>query len=167
MRVMLFFILFSVHFFLSLFFFYTYGSRRGGKEGTQQDRHGQRQQQIFAVGVSNLWEFTIFLSCGKSTAILLHQVGRDRGASGREEEVEGQAGGLHKEKGGQMRGGGSSRGLLWAVSQSGGLRQAGDDREEEDERTEAGQHCCCPASSLAFRYVKHNKSISSDKIRFQ
>ena len=35
---------------------------------------------------------------------------------------------------------------------------AADEDDEEQVRTKAGQHCCCPASSLASRYVKYNKS---------
>ena len=69
-----------------------------------------------------------------------------------------------KEEGGRRREAGESRRLIQAGSQrsgAGNLDEQGAVADEEDKQVGqggAGQHCCCPAFSLASRFKYHKST---------
>ena len=72
---------------------------------------------------------------------------------------------MPKEEGGQRSEAGASRGLRQAGGSRCGAEGLASGRRWRTKRTskqvrvEAVQHCCCPDSSLASKYVKYNESI--------
>ena len=71
---------------------------------------------------------------------------------------------MPKEEGGRMSGAGVSRELRLAGGRKSGVEDLASGRRQtkrtsKQVRTEAGQHCCCPSSSLALRYVTYDKSL--------